>query len=79
VRKLSISIEAGLGDEIARNARETGVSLSAWLADAAAAKLRRSLWREYFEEHEREFGAFTEEEMAAARRDLGIDTHGEPV
>jgi hypothetical protein len=73
VKKLSISVEAGLGDEIARDARLAGVSLSAWLADAAAAKLRKSAWREYFAEIEREHGPFTEEQRAQARRDLGIE------
>ena len=77
VKKLSISVEAGLGDEIAREARLAGVSMSAWLADAAAAKLRRSAWREYIEDYQREFGVFTEEERAQARRDLGIDPPAE--
>ena len=78
VKKLSISVEAGLSEEIARHAQLAGVSLSAWLADAAAAKLRKAAWVEYFEEYEREFGAFTEEEMAQARRDLGIESDGKP-
>jgi hypothetical protein len=73
VKKLSISVEVGLGDEIAREARVAGVSLSAWLADAAAAKIRRNAWRDYFAEIEREHGPFTVEERAQARRDLGID------
>lgn len=79
VRKLSISVEAGLGDEIAREARMAGVSLSAWFTDAATAKLRKWAWREYFEEYEREFGPIPEEEMAEARRDLGLDAGEGPA
>ena len=68
--------------EVVREAAdEAGLSLSEWLAQAAEAKLRadgqarileearRRGLREFLDEYQAEYGAFTEEEMAKARRE----------
>jgi hypothetical protein len=77
VDKMSVSFEATLGDEIRQAAREGGVGLSSWLAEAAARKLRADALREFLDEWEAEFGPVTPEELARAEADLGFGT-GEP-
>jgi hypothetical protein len=87
--KLSISMTPELGEAVRVAAAEAGMTLSEWLAAAAETKLRqdedakilkeaadkrrsRGLGR-FLDEWQAEHGAFTEEEMASARRDLGLD------
>jgi TRAP-type C4-dicarboxylate transport system substrate-binding protein len=77
-----------LREAVREAADEAGVSLSEWLAQAAEAKIRadgqaRILeeaahkrrmegLREYLDEYQAEHGAFTDEEMAQASRELGL-------
>ena len=81
---MSISFAPELGDAVREAAERAGKSLSAWLAEAARAKLRaeedeqeaherrmRGL-NEFLDEWEAEHGAFTEEELAAAAREMGL-------
>ena len=72
VDKMSVSFEAKLGEEIRRAAREGGVGLSSWLAEAAARKLRADALREFLDEWEAEHGAPTPEELARAEVELGL-------
>ena len=74
---MSVSFEATLGDEIRRAAREAGVGLSSWLAEAAARKIRADALREFLDEWEAEHGAFTPDELARAEAELGLRP-GEP-
>ena len=74
---MSVSFEATLGDDIRRAARESGVGLSSWLAEAAARKLRADALREFLDEWEAEHGAPTSEELAKAEEELGLRT-GKP-
>lgn len=69
-------------------AAEAGLPLDEWLAQAAEAKIRadgqarileeaererrRQGLREYLDEYQAEHGAFTDEEMARASRELGL-------
>ena len=78
-----------LREAVREAADEAGLSLSEWLAQAAEAKIRADGQARILEEaaHKRrmeglgkfldewqaEHGAFTEEEMAGARRDLGYE------
>ena len=55
--KLSVSIESSLVKLIRGAASEEGVSVSTWLADAAAAKARQRALREAVREHAEEHGA----------------------
>ena len=70
--KLSVSFDAELGAAVRAAAKLSGGSLSAWLAEAAAAKLRAESLAAYLDEWEAEHGAFTDEEMAQAARDLAL-------
>ena len=73
-----------MGGLVREAADEAGLSLSEWLAQAAEAKIRadgqarilgeaererrRRGLREFLDEYQAEHGAFTDEEMARARR-----------
>ncbi len=72
VDKLSISFDPDLGDAVRSAARHRGSSLSAWLAEAAAAKLRAEALADYLEEWEARHGPLTSEEIAAAAAELGV-------
>jgi hypothetical protein len=72
VDKLSISFDPALGDAVRDSASHQGSSISAWLADAAAAKLRAEALADYLEHWEAEHGALTPQELATAAADLGM-------
>ena len=71
VRKISISIDEDVLDDAKACADAEGVSLSAWLVEAARDRAKLLGWDRLFREYEEEFGAFTEEELAEA--DAWID------
>jgi hypothetical protein len=77
VDKLSVSFPPDLGDEVREAARRRGQGLSAWLADAASAKLRSEALADFLDEWEADNGPITEEEREAARRDLGLPPRSE--
>lgn len=65
--KLAISFEPTLAQDVRDDAEQTASgNVSAWLADAARAKLRQRKLREAVDEYEAEHGAFTSEEKAQA-------------
>lgn len=69
VAKISISLDDDLYQRIRRVAGKEGVS--AWISDAAAARLRKDILREVADEiAEATGGPFTEEEMEEARKYL---------
>jgi hypothetical protein len=70
VDKLSVSFAPELGDAVRDAARHSGSSLSAWLAEAAAAKLRAQALADYLDDWEKEHGKLTPEEIAKAAADL---------
>jgi len=72
VDKLSISFDPDLGDAVRGAARQRGSSLSAWLADAAASKLRAEALADYLDEWEATHGRMTAGELAAAAAELGV-------
>jgi hypothetical protein len=81
---LSVTFAPELREAVREAADEAGLSLSEWLAQAAEAKIRadgqarileeaererrRRGLREFLDEYQAEHGAFTDEEMARARR-----------
>jgi hypothetical protein len=71
VKKLSVSLEAELNDDIREAAQRAGLSVSAWMAEAASAKLRSESLCKFLDEWEQEHGPITAEEMARAREELG--------
>ena len=73
VEKMSISMDAELAEEVRRSAAAEGQTVSAWIAGVLAKKTRREGLRALLEEYQAEHGAFTEEELAKASRDMGYD------
>jgi hypothetical protein len=87
--ELSVTFAPELREAVREAADEAGLSLSEWLSQAAEAKLnadrdagilaeaahRRRMegLGQFLDEWQAEHGAFTEEEMAPARRDLGYE------
>ncbi len=69
---MSISLEAELGDEVRRAAEQSGRGLSAWLAEAAAAKLRAEALSEFLGGWEIAHGPLTAAELERAEAELGL-------
>jgi hypothetical protein len=72
VDKLSVSFDPDLGDAVRAAAQRSGRGLSGWLADAAAARLRRDALTEFLDGWEAEHGQLTAEELARATAELGL-------
>jgi len=77
VDKISISFDAGLGEAVRQAARDDDKALSAWLAEAAEAKLRAEALRAFLDDWGQEHGPITAEELHRARVELGlaVDAH----
>jgi hypothetical protein len=71
VDKMSISLDPQLGDDIRGAAERAGMSVSAWLADAAAARLRKQALAEFLSDWQAKHGKITAAELAKARAELG--------
>ena len=71
VDKMSISMDPQLGDEIRGAAERAGLSVSAWLAGAAAARLRKQALADFLAGWQAKHGAITAAELARARAELG--------
>jgi len=68
VRKLAISLESQLADEVQRAAEsEAQGNISAWLAEAARQRLQHLAAREALEQYEADAGPITDRELAEAR------------
>ncbi len=72
VDKLSISLDADLGDAVRNAAKQAGQGLSGWLAEAATAKLRSDALAEFLESWEAEHGTLTADELAIATDQLAL-------
>jgi hypothetical protein len=71
VDKMSISMDPQLGDDIRLAAERAGVSVSAWLADAAAARVRKQALADFLSDWQAKHGRITATELARARAELG--------
>lgn len=71
VDKLSISLNPSLGDDVRAAAERAGMSVSAWLAEAASARLRRQALADFLESWQAKHGRITPSELAKARAELG--------
>jgi hypothetical protein len=78
VDKISISFNPDLGEAVRSAAAQAGRPLSAWLAEAAAEKLRRDALGEFLDSWEAEHGALTKRELARAQRELGLRADSSP-
>ena len=72
VDKLSVSFAPDVGDAVRDAARAKGSSISAWLEDAAAAKLRAQALAEYLREWEAQHGTLSEKELAKAATEMSL-------
>lgn len=63
-QKRSISLPSDLADAIDEAATAQGTTVSAWIADTAAHRLRMDAGRRGVAEWERQHGALTTEELA---------------
>ena len=66
VEKISISIDEDVLADARACAEAEGVSLSAWLVEAARDRTKLLSWERLFRDYQEEFGEFTEEELAEA-------------
>jgi hypothetical protein len=72
VDKLSVSFDPELGDAVRGAAKRAGRGLSAWLAEAAEAKLRAEALRDFLDDWEAEHGVLTADELAVAAAELRL-------
>lgn len=72
VDKISVSFEAELGGAVRSAATKAGRPLSAWLAEAAAEKLRQEALAAFLDDWQADHGEFAEREIARAERELGL-------
>ncbi len=70
--RLAITVAPEVHAKVLTAAAEEGVSVSAWMTDAAREALRRRAGLAAVERWEKQHGRFTDEEMAAARRTVRI-------
>jgi LmbE family N-acetylglucosaminyl deacetylase len=70
--RITMTMDEELGAAVRAAARRSGMSVSAWLTEAAAARLRNELLGGFLDQWQEEHGAFTEEELARAAETLGL-------
>ena len=69
-RKVTITLDEKLADAMSSAAQEAGIPLSRLIASAAEREMRLSFGRLVLAEWQEENGAFTPEELAAARAEI---------
>lgn len=72
VDRLSVTMPPELGEGVRQAAARQGTSVSAWLSEAAADKLRNELLGAALDQWEAEEGAFTQAELDEAAASLGL-------
>lgn len=72
VDRFSVTMEPGLGAAVREAAERAGMSVSGWLAQAAADRLRNDVLGAALDAWEAEDGPFGDEEFDAAAAALGI-------
>lgn len=70
VDRLSITMDPALGAAARKAAKRANLSVSAWIAEATADRLRNEALKEALIEWESDDGAFTPTELAAAAKAL---------
>jgi len=65
-------MEPKLGAAARRAAKRAGMSISAWISEATADRVRNDALGRVLDDWESEDGAFTDAELAAAAEALGI-------
>ncbi len=75
VDRLSITMDPDLGTSVREAAARSGSSVSAWLAEAAADRLRHELLGAALDAWESESTPFSDKELDAAAHVLGVVRH----
>ncbi|MGW0214853.1 ribbon-helix-helix domain-containing protein [Micromonospora chokoriensis] len=70
VKKVTVTLPEELVEALGSAAREDGIPLSRLVASAAESELRRRVGRKVVADWQAEHGAFTLEELAAARAEM---------
>jgi hypothetical protein len=73
VDRLSVTMEPELGQAVRQAAARAGTSVSGWLSEAAAARVRNELLGAALDAWEAEDGPPGDEELDWAARVLGVD------
>ena len=71
-QRLTITLKSDLAEAVREAAAADDQNVSAWLADAARRRLVTGGLRVVVADWEAANGAFTEEELAQARADMGL-------
>ena len=74
VDRLSITLDPRLGAAARKAAKRANVSLSTWIAEATADRVRNEALGNVLDEWERVDGPFSSQELAAAAEGLGLDS-----
>jgi predicted transcriptional regulator len=74
-RKVTITLDEDLVEAMALTAREARIPLSRMIASAAEREMRRRIGLAAVAEWEAEHGAFTPDELAAARAEMAVADH----
>ncbi len=72
VDRLSITLDPQLGAAVRRAAKRAQVSLSTWIGEATAERVRNEALGQALDRWESEDGSFTSDELAAATAALGL-------
>ena len=72
VDRFSVTMPPEVGEGVRQAATRQGVSVSAWLTEAAADRLRNELLGAALDAWESELGSFTEAELDEAAAQLGL-------
>lgn len=72
VDRLSITMDPRMGAAARKAAKRAGVSLSAWIAEATADRVRNEALGQALDRWEAEDGRFTAGELASAAEALGL-------
>jgi hypothetical protein len=72
VDRLSITMDPRLGLAARRAAKRAKMSLSAWIAEATADRVRNEALGHALDQWEAEDGTFTSQELTAAAQALGL-------
>lgn len=72
VDRLSITMDPRLGSAARKAAKRAKMSLSAWIAEATADRVRNEALGSALDQWEAEDGAFTSKELTAAAQALGL-------
>jgi hypothetical protein len=76
VERLSLTMDPELVAAVRAAAERAGLTLSAWLSQAAADRLRNDLLGEALDRWEAEEGAFSDAELDAAAAALDVSRRG---